>query len=212
MIQADAGGTLVILLVAGIYGLVNYVKEKMKAPPPVPSPKRPEQPRLYQDEVERERRFLEALGMPAQSTPKKRGESEPMRQSMSTASRRNPPPAQTAPAMPPRLPRTAPPPLRQPEFPTLPTLQTPETPAFANLETPDVPLFQTVSSRISAAPQDLAATEEASGLSSVERRGDAFRDLLRDRASIRSAFLLREILGPPRGLPSEGNGPTVPIS
>ena len=85
--------------------------------------------------------------------------------------------------------------------PTLPVAQL----HLAELRTPEVAPYQTVSSAISALPAGYAtAGEEAAFAERGESGSAVFRRelymLVRSPQALRSALLLREILGPPRGL------------
>jgi hypothetical protein len=72
---------------------------------------------------------------------------------------------------------------------------------FAPLYVPTVPDFDTISSKIAAIPTEHAET--ASAVLSGSSFGARIRRDLRSPEQLRSAFVLREILGPPRGLQSD---------
>lgn len=159
-------------------------------------------------EEERMRRFLEALGIPAEGAEERRPTPPPLR----PAQRREPsvksaPPITASSPPPRRVPpvsqRPAPAPAPQVELPKvevqLPALRTPETPEF-----------QTATSQISAIPRESAHAHAATGQHETSSR-ELWREALQSPEGLRSAFILREILGPPRGLQSNGITPSFPI-
>jgi hypothetical protein len=177
-----------ILLIIAVITLVRWLIQKGKdagqntqspSPPPPPTPSRPiERGSETQTEEERVRKFLEALGQPAGTTPPK------------VTPRRRPVQPQIFPKLP-RL-KTAPPPL--PEAPTTEVTAPPPLPIelagqwsaaapAADFRVHDVPR-QTSSE---PAPETRRATAAA-------------RLKLGTPQDLRAAIVLREIFGPPRGL------------
>lgn len=175
-----------ILLIIAAITLVRWLIQKGKEagsspqlPSPPPTPNRPiERGSETQTEEERVRKFLEALGQPAGTTPPK------------VTPRKRP----VQPQIFPRLPRlkTAPPPL--PEAPTTQVTAPPPLPVelagqwsgaapAADFQVHDVPR-QTSSE---PAPQ-------------TRRASTAARLKLGTSQDLRSAIVLREIFGPPRSL------------
>jgi len=167
-------------------------------------------------EEERMRRFLEALGIPADGVEESRRQTPPP---LRPAQRREPsvkpvppivvtsspprrvPPVTHRPAPAPAAPKVEPPSQLQP-----PTLEV-QLPA---LQTPEAPEFQTATSQISAIPGESAHAHAATGQSEPSSR-ELWREALRSPEGLRSAFILREILGTPRGLQSNGITPSFPI-
>ena len=208
---AAGGGDFVFLAVMLVFGLLNWLakkgkEEQPKAPakasrPPRPAPSAPGET----SEEERMRRFLEALGVPSDAPP---------------------PPVAVPPSLPPRPPRAQPRPIPQPKPRPAPVHSLDEadapTEAYANLHlpelrTPEMPAFETVSSRVSA-DDDGAYVTVSGAVSAVPgstRLADlkpadretgpavlAIRAALHSRADLRTALILREILGPPRSMQS----------
>ncbi len=160
-------------------------------------------------EEERMRRFLEALGIPAEGAEERRPTPPPLRHA---PKRREPsvkpvPPIVVRSAPPRRVPpvtqRPAPVPAPQVELPKM-EVQLPA------LRTPEAPEFQTATSQISAIPGESAHAHGAPGQREPSSR-ELWRDALQSPEGLRSAFILREILGPPRGLQSNGIIPSFPI-
>ncbi len=204
---AAGGGDYIFLVVMLVFGLINWLANKVKegkAPPPeadtTATPPRRDAPPSADPEADRMRRFLEALGVPgdAPETPAA------------------PPISQRA-----RLaPRPLPPPLPPPEYSFHEEDATPEPVEhvpFHELQTRTVPEFETVSSRVSADPHGDFETlvAEISAIPTVDRLADTplperlivtdagtVRATLRSPANVRTALILREILGPPRSLQS----------
>ncbi len=197
---AAGGGDYTLLVIMLVVGLINWIVSKVKgAAAPPPKPRRPtapsplsQEPAAEESEAERMRRFMEALGIPSD-------EPEPK------------PAPRLAPPAPVEVRRTfAPPPLPprrelvsldEADAPTLPVEQI----TLRELEVPMVKEFTTVSSRVSAIPvgsfQYSKNTEEPAIASRIS--GATMPELLaslRPGDALRRAFVLREILGPPRGL------------
>ncbi len=224
---AAVEGNLIFFLIAGVIGLIKWLSQKNETPDAgspggPPSPQSPVRSGGGSEE-ERMRKFLEALGVPADQRP--------------------PPPIQrrVTPSAPPTLPNIQPrgPVVAEPVFPSYtkkrkasrksvpPTL--PPRPAYAEpppvvetaaekfhfreLQTNLVPEFQTESSHVTAIPFEASHADMRDAYKTVselplERPAGNIRELLQSRGSLRNAVLLREILGPPRGLPSSGTFPT----
>jgi hypothetical protein len=184
---------LLFLLLVGAIALVKWFVERqaggVTADPQAPEPRpRRSAPVNPQDaETERVRKFMEALGMPAENVPpppirrRAAGEGRPV------VHRRGPqqvPPPILRKAAPPLVP----PPIYVPAEPELPpapvTQQEPAEPAPA-VERPLPP---------ERAPE-IATVRTAVGMAEL-------RELLTSPAGLSAAFVVREILGPPRGLQS----------
>lgn len=204
---AAADGQFIFYIIFAIIGVVNWLMKQSKEN--VPTRKRDAStPMRRETEEERMKRFLEALGVPADQRPPPKVQPRP------------------APSQPPQLPKIeprgsvvstwppklatqkkrkapAPPPI--PERPArpepLPELTTAsERVRNPDLITPEVRDFETAASRVSAIPgEKLARLDEPE----AAREEHALATLLRSRNQLRNAILLREILGPPRGLASD---------
>ena len=168
---ASIEGQVVALVIAGIVALINWMMKKPAAADAAPAPRSD-----ADAEAERMRKFMEALGLPANQAPK-------------------PVPR---PAV--RREKPAPPPLPRATAPRLPVeqLHVPE------LRVPEVAEFHTKSAEVSAIPMESKPIATPDPYAGTQRQTslDELRRLLRSPADIRSAILLREILGPPRGLQS----------
>jgi hypothetical protein len=188
-------------------------------------------PTAPDSEEERMRRFMEALGIPSEGAPAPPSP-PPMRQAPPRPAptvRPVPPiisreatPRRTAPTMPPPVPRQVRPqtplpvPARPPYYepPAAESAPAPTTPAgqihLPELETTVVEEFHTTSSIVTAGRSEQAPVEgivlspihEVGGVA-VGRR-ELWREALRSPEAMKSAFVLREILGPPRGLQTVG--------
>ena len=184
ILASSIEGQIVFLVIAAIIGLINWLTKKAEsgAAPPVAPPR--SRPGDSDPEAERMRKFMEALGLPADQAPR-------------------PIPRPAAPrvkAVPPPIPRARPRSLDEAPAPTLPVgqLHVPE------LRTSEVPEFHTTSSEVSAIPTERTPVLAVDPYAASQRQGtvDELRRLLRSPSEIRSAILLREILGTPRGLQS----------
>ena len=184
VILASVEGQVIALVIAGIIALINWLTKKNEAAgaPPTPQPRAPQTD--ADAESERMRKFMEALGLPADQAPK------PIRRTAAPRVKAAPPP----------LPRARPLSLDEAPAPRLPVEQL----HLAELRTPEVPEFHTKSSEISAIPTERAPSVTVDPYAASQKQGsvDELRRLLRSPGEIRSAILLREILGPPRGLQS----------
>ena len=205
---------IIIAAIVGISRLIARISEESKKrsqrPPQLPrAPSRPEYTQPVQrtqpkTDADRIREFLEALGQPAGTAPPK------------VQPRTEIPPRPLAPVQPPASMR----PFRKPEFrtwkeqvkeivvlqePTKPTparrVVVPSVPAEANEPGAwiaqeeaqvSVPQKKDVTSRVSA-PPTLAPSAET-----------LWKQILRSPDSLRTAIILREIFGPPRGLQQLG--------
>ena len=185
ILASSIEGQIVFLVIAGIIGLINWLTKKNESGSATPTPQaRP--PQTDADaEAERMRKFMEALGLPADQAPK------PIRRTVTPRAKAAPP-----------LPRPRPRPLSLDEAPapSLPVeqLHVPE------LRTPELPEFHTTSSEVSAIPTERTPAVALDPYAAAQRQSpvDELRRLLRSPSEIRSAILLREILGTPRGLQS----------
>ncbi len=219
-VLASIDGSLFFVMIAAVIGVINWLTKKNESSGTKPTPKgsgaSPSLPRGGTGEEERMRKFLEALGVPADQGPPPiqprptiaRNQPLPKIQSRSPVVAQPIYPSYTKQRKPPVLP-----PKRRVVF-----AEKPPEPQFAvpipPLETPPVSEFETTSSHVSAIPLEAPATEvwdafrQAPELPSMQL-GNSIRDLLRTPRSLRDIVLLREILGPPRGLPNASALPTL---
>jgi hypothetical protein len=185
---------IIFLIVAAAIGVINWLTKKAEGTkPPAQPPPRSQRPETAGDpEAERMRKFLEALGLPPEQAP--------------------PPVKRPAPAAPPPLPQPRQKQKRQPRSEGKPR-SLDEAPApsmhveqlhIPELETSGVAEFHTVSSEISAIPFEGRGTAviDPYAVAQGQTPAEALRRLLRSRNEVRAAILLREVLGPPRGLQS----------
>ncbi|HZJ17873.1 MAG TPA: hypothetical protein VFD27_22660 [Chthoniobacteraceae bacterium] len=185
---------IIVLIVAAAIGVINWLSKKAegKKPPTEPPPRDPRPQTTGDADAERMRKFLEALGLPAEQAP--------------------PPVKRPAPVAPPPLPQQRKRPKREPR-PVSPPRSLDEAPApstrveelhIPELETRGVAEFHTVSSQISAIPTELSAGAALDPYAAAQQQtpAESLRRLLRSRNEVRAAILLREVLGPPRGLQS----------
>ena len=184
ILASSVEGQVVALVIAGIIALINWLSKRSESGDAPPAPQaRPPQTEAGA-EAERMRKFMEALGLPADQAPK------PIRRPSTPRVKAAPPP----------LPRARPLSLDEAPAPSLPAgqLHVPE------LRTPELPEFHTTSSEASAIPSEAKPSIAPDPYASSQRQTpvDELRRLLRSPADLRSAILLREILGPPPGLPS----------
>jgi hypothetical protein len=184
---------LLFLLLVGLVALVKWFVERAArggtADPPSPTPRpRRSAPVNPQDaETERIRKFMEALGMPAENVPP-----PPIRRRVA---------GEGPPVVPPRVPRQVGPTVRRKVVPPLvpPPIHVPAKP-----EPPPAPVIH--QEPVEPAPgldRPLAperVPEIATGRKAVEMA--ELRALLGSPAGIRAAFVAREVLGPPGGLQS----------
>ena len=207
MISLAAGGTeLVFLLIMAAFGLINWLLGKMKNPenPPdesatsgrevgPPIRQSPMQP----TEDERMRKFMEALGIPSDAPA-------PQRPAPPVALPPQPRPIvhrprRAVPAPPPLPPRRVLQSLDEADAPT----QSSATIEAGHLVTHELVDFDTVSSHVSAIPSEFARSAPIAETVSAPKASAMSLSLhaaLHSPAELRSALLLCEILGPPRGL------------
>jgi hypothetical protein len=210
-------GDYLFLVIMLVFGLINWVTNKLKEgkakpPPTVARTPRPTDtaPHTRTSEEERMRRFLEALGVPSDDA--ERPAPQPVPQPV-------PLPPPIAPRTAPAASRTAPPPLPR-EQPSRDEADTTDEPAehirLPELQTATVREFETVSSRASAdADGDFVTVSSAiSAVPACPRHPEtapatlpehrtsasALLEKLRSRTDVRTALILSEILRPPRSL------------
>jgi len=181
--------TLIFLVLAGLALIFKWLTRQVsddseKPEPPSPNEQAPPRPPA-QSEEERIRRFLEALGAPPGTRP--------------------PPPVRQRGAVTPATPPAQKPKTRRGWVQPLPPLVT--TPADLAPPSRRTPLLEpVVPPPIPAAPPPQIVAPSA--LPPMPRATAPLRAvppqslgaLLRDRGSIRQAIILRELIGPPRGL------------
>ncbi len=161
-------------------------------------------------EEERVRRFLEALGIPADSEEAKRATTPPP---IRRQQRREPParpeqpkPKSTTSGFPRRQAPPPPPiPTRAEEPPPLVQTTTEIVPAVhvrtLEVKKADLPeTFQTITSAVTIVPVEAAAVPTGGG---TRPEGELWREALRSPQALRSAIILQEILGPPRSLQTD---------
>ena len=232
---------IVVLVLAMVQWIVERIAKKNKqsaqddAAEGLEDETSPDMARPNDSEEERMRRFMEALGIPADTaapqrrpTPTPLRPVEPKRQSpippVPPIVQREPRrPNRQPPAMP-RTPWTAPTPV-PPPMPygdrSLDTEPAPTTPAgrisLPELETTQIEEFRTVSSTVNADASIITplSVEDAKARAAVAEQKKADRELwrvaLRSPDALRSAFILKEVLGAPRGLQSSAGTPSFPL-
>lgn len=232
MILAAFDSNLLFYIIAAIIGLISWLTKRGEHTPndSSPSPKFPRPAQPQQPEDERLRKFLEALGVPADERP-----AAPIQRRQPPLLPKQSPTAAPRPLIVPPLPRRmtesrpAPPPVPKPVEKAVPLRKTrslEEEPALVlfeekirlpDLTTAVLPEFITKSSTVSAIPFETAAgiSHEADAYlgthGAAENRAAArVEALLRTPADLRAAIILREILGRPPGLQSPGTLPTFP--
>ena len=172
--------TIIFIVLAGLALIFKWLTsqgEKTESPPPdEQAPPRPPP----QSEEERMRRFMDALGMPAGTQPP-----PPVRQRRVVTPL---PPAQR-----PKVKRSLVQPL-PPIVTTPPEMELPLLP-IAEAEEVAVEVPRPAPVLVAAAPLPACAVAPVRALSS-----QSLGKILRSPASIRRAIVLREVLGPPRGL------------
>jgi hypothetical protein len=192
MILASIEGHLMWLVIAGFIGGLKWIfsqlaSAKKGTPQNLPMPRgsaaspRPAHP---ESEEERMRRFLEALGLPADGRPA-------------------PPPRPVPQMVAPR--RPVPPPL-QPQHRASFHERRPapvtrvEKIVMPELAVPSVPDFETISSKVSAVPMEFPATRDDADRPPGPTIGETLRAALASPQQLRSAFILSEVFGTPPGL------------
>ncbi len=170
-----------VILVVAVFGLLNWLaKQSASKTPPASRPKplapRPQGPPREQTEDEAMRKFFEALGIPQTPVPPPRNTPRPA----AATQPRNPTLGRpvVAKAPPPIQPQAAPP---RPQAPAAPAPPAPLAPVALPGAISDA-YWQKSPSGAPSDPSDAAAN---------------IRSLLASPASIRSAVILREVLGPP---------------
>ena len=209
---------IIIAAIVGISRLIARISEESKKrsqrppqPPRAPGPRpeytQPVQRAQPKTDADRIREFLEALGQPAGTAPPPKVEP-----------RRQIPPRPLAPVQPPASMR----PFRKPEFRTwkeqmkeIVVVQQPTEPVPPKIKRvviPSVPLAIPAEANEPGAwiAQELAETAPATAkmAASTDQPGPRataetlWKQNLRSQDSLRTAIILREIFGPPRGLQS----------
>ncbi len=227
-VLASIEANVVFMVIAGIVGVIKWMTKKdetpITKPPPAARAKAPAVRPSDDPEEVRMRRFLEALGVPADQRPP-----PPVK-------RREPPAGQAVlPKIQPRGPIVArdiapsytkklqtpatlvvPPRPKSPLAAELPVMQTKaDNIRLRELETPLVREFQTASSQVTAIPfeashADMRDAYKTASEQPSEQPPDSIRELLRSPRGLRNLVLLREILGPPRALQTGGSLPAFP--
>jgi hypothetical protein len=180
--------TLIFLVLAGLALIFKWLtsqasSDSKKPKPPSPNEQAPRRPPAESEE-ERVRRFLEALGAPPGTQPP-----PPIRRR--SVAPRAAVPSTAQPQRPPKVRRSFVQPL--PPLTTAP-------PEAVVIEAAPAPVF--------AVPPPLPPLGSSIAVATAPSRATTLRvmptsslaGLLRTRASIRQAIVLREVLGPPRGL------------
>ena len=190
--------TVIFLVLAGLALIFKFLTKQAsgnaeKPPPPLP-PNEPIRRTPPPTEEERVRRFLEALGVPpgTQTPPPVRPRSVTPRRVVT------PTPSTPAPKIKRSWAQPLPPVVTTPEEMPLPSQTTawqPE-PIFV-METPPAPAA-TVPPPLPAPVAARPLTRKAASARALPMK--SLGAMLRSRESIRQAIMLREILGPPRGL------------
>ncbi len=173
-------------IAAAIWGVISWIRNKSgdqgEEPPVEPRPRPIQQPT---SEEERLRKFLEVLGAPQQPQPRR-------------------------PVLPRPLPnqRPAKRPIQPAARKRLPIVEAEEMALAGRLEEPAAAVeqvgtaFDTMAKGMAMQPlAELERRAEADGAEHLQPAavtGKSIRDILRSPDSLRSALVLREILGPPR--------------
>lgn len=189
--------TLIFLALAGLALVFRWLTSHAAGDSDKPEPPLPNEPLSRrappQSEEERVRRFLEALGAPpgTQPPPPVRRRSVAPRPTVTPASQPQRPPKVRRSFVQPLPPLTTTPaePIVIETIPA-PTVMAPPLPPLASTLAPPITLFPT---RTTAAAK--AATKLVLPIGPLAA-------LLRSPGTIRQAIILREVLGPPRGLES----------
>ncbi len=194
--SGDSGSTLFILL-AIVVSIIRWLSSRQeKTAPQKPSaPGSSSRSSNSDSEQEQMRRFLEALGLPPDSA------SAPSPPPVPVERPRPVPQPQVRAQIPPRpvMPRKE-------EEPAYLPIEQIENPHLSDLQVPEVAAFQTVASVVSAIPFEAVGHVSGEmapvGPRNVSESAAEARKMLRSPGALRTAFVLREILGPPRGLQS----------
>lgn len=208
MILAAGDFDWVAIVVMVIFGLISWISSKLKGtdeqPPAKPTsgtrPAPSTGPKPTGDsEEDRMRRFFEALGIPeAQSAPR------PVATPVSRPRPVPPPvPPVSSPVIPPPIPHVPPVRPRRPLDEEEALLTRSESPVAVTPRRQETDMLEEEISRLSAKAEALKSTD-VRGVSSVSSGQTAARlkAALSNPQDLRTAFLLREILGPPPGLRS----------
>lgn len=224
----------VFVVIAIIVGIVNWLTKKGETENDnAPSPKFPRPKPSAQPDEERLRKFLEALGVPADQAPPRPVQKRPLPPgppALPTIPARPPivagPPItslrekarklreQVAPQAPPRMETAKPRPVaRERSLDEADTTKPVERIRLRELQTAAMPEFVTTSSSITAIPFDAPLPAETdhfriTEVAAIEPPADSVRRLLKSPADVRAAMVLREILGSPRGLQPPGTLPS----
>ncbi len=197
---------IILYIAAAVWGVISWIRNKKSeqsdsepAPPHQAHAPRAEQTQTQTEaaEAERLRKFLEALGVPANQPPPKPVHTAP-----------RPAPAVPRPVQP--LPRPAQRP-QQRHIPKpvvrkpVPVVEEEEMALAGRLEEPANAIeqvFDTMAKGMAMQPvPELERRSEADGTRQIHPTavtGKSIHDLLRSPDSLRSALVLREVLGPPR--------------
>jgi hypothetical protein len=188
--------TVIFLVLAGLALVFKWLTRQGSSdaetpPPPPPAPNEPVRRAAPLTEEERVRRFLEALGVPpgTQAPPPVRPRTITPRKVAPTASAPPSPKTRRSWAQP--LPPVVTTPKDLP-LPPPPTAWQPE-PVFVMEPAPEVVVPPLLPVEVAAPLTGKIAAVQVLPTMSLRR-------LLRSREKIRQAIMLREILGPPRGL------------
>ncbi len=221
VILASGLGPLAPVIFFAIIAIINKIVSSATQAKPPPPVQRPQSGggsgRSGNDEDEQVRKFMEALGLPP-NTPQQKSEAvrrtqpqqpptPPARTQATSASRKqqqqqgkgyrlSPPPVPSA--------AKKTPPRPAPQI----SIESIENPHVAELKTPEVPEFHTTSSTVTAIPMETGTVPTAAARASATPATLSVREMVRTPESLRAAFLLKEILGPPRGLQSSNIAPS----
>ena len=162
-------------------------KERDNQTPRSTSPSQTPRPDENEDDTERIRKFLEALGQPTSSRPPPPVESRPTYQKPIVVPRKEPEPIRRRSVMSPLPPLTT----RPPDLPVEtrpPVIPTRETPTF----------------EVQAGPPPLESLTEVEAktgaVTQVTAKPHDLATMLRSTSGLRDAIILREIFGPPRSM------------
>jgi hypothetical protein len=231
MILGAIDSNLLFYLIAAIIGLISWLTKKGGHTPTdsAPSPKFPRPAgstsQKQPSEDERLRKFLEALGVPADQRPP-----APVQRRQAPVAPKQAPPERPVfvPPLPAERPaaelRRTPPPIARPVLPEERALDEAPAPVLAvekihlpELSTAPMAEFVTASSTVTAIPfgsMAVSSTEPDAYLGAHGRAenaaGNRVAALLKSAPDLRAAIILREILGRPPGLQTRTSLPTFP--
>ncbi len=225
---ASIEGQVVWVLVVAAVGLFNWLAKKQNTPPESKAPLPDFTPRAgmpqRDSEEARLRRFMEALGVPVDQKPPApvtRREAPPVPPTLPQIQPRGsvvasaPFGGRSAPSSSPQLPKAARrsvPPLSQSPKSLGTSTTRVEKMHLPELEVPVVPEFMTTSSHVQAIPFEASHADMRDAYVSTAALGDSsrgIRKLLGSKSDLRAAILLREVLGPPRGLQGQELTPSL---